>query len=66
MENTRTVELTDEQIAFVRQSLDYSAMRFRDYDYGPGLIEFGAQQRAREQATIDDIREALKSARPSA
>jgi hypothetical protein len=32
-------------IAFLRASLDYSAMHSRDYDYGPELVDFGKQQR---------------------
>ena len=59
MYEPRTIELTDEQIAFLRSSLDYSAMHSRDYDYGPELVDFGKQQRASEQAMIDSIRAVL-------
>jgi len=62
MSEAHTVELTDEQIAFLRASLDYSAMHSRDYDYGPELADFGKQQRASEQAMIDSIRGALADA----
>ena len=62
MSEPRTIELTDEQIAFLRASLDYSAMHSRDYDYGPELVDFGKQQRASEQAMIDSIRGALADA----
>jgi hypothetical protein len=55
--------MTDEQIEFLGTSLDYSAMRFRDYDYGPELAEFGKQQRATEQAMIESIRRALADAK---
>lgn len=65
MSDRQTIELTNNQIAFMRTSLDYSAMRFRDYDYGPDLAEFGKKQRAREQAMIDSIRHALDAARPA-
>jgi hypothetical protein len=41
MSEPRTLELTDEQIAFLQASLDYSAMHSRDYDYGPELVDFG-------------------------
>jgi hypothetical protein len=59
MSEPRTLELTDEQIAFLQASLDYSAMHSRDYDYGPELVDFGKQQRASEQAMIDSIRAVL-------
>ena len=59
MSEPRTIELTDEQISFLRTSLDYSAMHSRDYDYGPELVDFGKHQRASEQAMIDSIRAAL-------
>ena len=59
MSEPRTLELTDEQIAFLQASLDYSAMHSRDYDYGPGLVDFGKHPRASEQAMIDSIRAVL-------
>ena len=59
MSEPRTIELTEEQIAFLGASLDYSAMHSRDYDYGPELVDFGKQQRASEQAMIDSIRAVL-------
>ena len=59
----RTIELTEEQIAFLGISLDYSAMYSRDYDYGPELVDFGKHQRASEEAMIASIREALADAR---
>jgi hypothetical protein len=59
MSEPRTLELTDEQIAFLQASLDYSAMHSRDYDYGPELVDFGKRQRASEQAMIDSIRAVL-------
>ena len=55
----RTIELTAEQIVFLRASLDYSAMHSRDYDHGPELADVGTHQRASEEAMIDSIREAL-------
>ena len=62
MSEPRTIELTEEQIVFLRASLDYSAMHSRDYDYGPELVDFGEQQRASEQTMIDSIRGALADA----
>ena len=62
MSEPRTIELTDEQIAFLQASLDYSAMHSRDYDYGPELVDFGKRQRASEQAMIESIRGALAGA----
>jgi hypothetical protein len=63
MSERRTVELTEEQIAFLGISLDYSAMYSRDYDYGPELVDFGKQQRASEEAMIASLRGALADAR---
>ena len=60
MSEPRTIELTEEQIVFLRASLDYSAMHSRDYDYGPELADFGMHQRASEEAMIDSIRGALE------
>ena len=59
----RLRQLTEEQIAFLRASLDYSAMHSRDYDYGPELVDFGKHQRASEEAMIASIRGALADAR---
>ena len=65
MSEPRTIELTEEQIAFLGTSLNYSAMHSRDYDYGPELVDFGERQRASEQTMIDSIRGALADAHAS-
>jgi len=56
---TRIVELTGEQIAFLRTSLEYSAKQFRDYDYGPSLHDFGRERRQEMDEMIASIRRAL-------
>jgi hypothetical protein len=60
----RTVELTDQQIAFLRTSLDYSAQRFRDHDYGQDetIRKFGIERRAEADAVIASIRAAFSRA----
>lgn len=58
----RTVELTDEQIEFIRESLNYSAKAFRDASYegqDPGWV---AEHRQDRDALISSIREVLRDA----
>jgi hypothetical protein len=62
MSNTVAVTLTGEQIAFLRDSLDYSAEKFRNQDYGPGLDDFGRERRREMDEMIASIRAALADA----
>jgi hypothetical protein len=60
----RSVNLTDEQIEFIRTSLDYSARSVREYDYGsdPEMRQFGMKRRQEAADMIASIREALRKA----
>jgi hypothetical protein len=58
----RTVELTVEQIAFLRESLNYSAKAFRDSSYEGMDPAWVAQHRREKDEMITSIREALSSA----
>ena len=60
---TRTVELTDEQITFVRESLNYSAKALRNTSYEGQDREWVAQHRSERDALITSIRDALAAAR---
>ena len=60
----KQVELTDEQIEFLRTSLDYSAKNFRNYDDGPDLHDFGRERRQEMDERIAAIRRALADAQP--
>ncbi len=62
-----TVELTDQQIAFLLSGLDALERQFADYrHYGPGLEEF-ARAHSREMLDrIGGIRSALRRAKESA
>jgi hypothetical protein len=48
--NRHTVELTDQQIEFIRSSLDLSARAIREHDYGPTVDQawVAAHRRERE------------------
>ncbi|MEK6277746.1 MAG: hypothetical protein AABM29_07030 [Actinomycetota bacterium] len=59
-----TVQLTNEQIAFLRESLDYSAKAFRDADYTPQGQEWAAEHRREREEMIADIRTALAESSP--
>ena len=56
-------ELTDEQIAFVRESLNFSAKAFRNASYEGQDREWVAEHRSEREALITSIRDALGTAR---
>lgn len=55
----RTVQLTSAQIAFVRESLTYSAKAFRDAAYEGLDYTWVAEHRRQNEETIASIRAAL-------
>lgn len=57
------VELSDEQIGFLRESLDYSAKAFREYSYDGQDPVWVAQHRRERSEMISSIREALSNPR---
>ena len=59
---TRIVELTHEQIAFVRESLNYSAKAFRNASYKGQDRKWVAQHRSERDALITSIRRARRRA----
>jgi hypothetical protein len=61
----RTVELTDDQIAFLRESVDYSARAFREHDDRPLDQECANQQRLERETMIASIHHALADGAPS-
>jgi hypothetical protein len=56
------IRLTGEQIAFIRTSLDYSALALSNYDYGPVDRAWGAEHRRWQEDLIESIRQALSGA----
>lgn len=60
--NRRMAELTDEQIGFIGTSLDFSADKFRNYDYSPMDHRWAMEHRREQIEMIASIREALKEA----
>jgi hypothetical protein len=58
-EETRAVQLTAAQIAFMRTSLDYSSRAVREYDYGPADRSWVAARRREQDEMIRSIRQAL-------
>lgn len=60
---TRTVELTKNQIDFVLTSLSYSAKAVRDTSYRGEDPTLAAERRNNHDAMIMSIREALSAAR---
>lgn len=56
---TRTVELTGEQIACIRDSLNYKDKALRDTSYERQDRAWVARHRSEQDALITSIREAL-------
>lgn len=65
MSKTKSVLLTPEQISFLGESLDYSAQRFRDYDYSGQDRDWVAEHKREKEELIASIRQAFRSAEPS-
>jgi hypothetical protein len=59
------VELTDEQIDFLRQSLRYSDLRFSEDDCRPMDMAWMAKRRREKEEMITSICKALAEARAS-
>ena len=57
--NKRTVELTDEQISCMRESLRYSERAIRDYDYSPLDHAAASKLRNDKLTLLASVREAL-------
>jgi hypothetical protein len=55
----RTVELTEEQIAFLRLSLDYAQRAIDETSYDPQVQEWARTHGTDTAATIAALREAL-------
>lgn len=65
MPTTKSVRLTPDQLAFVKESLGYSAQRFRDYDYSSQDPAWAAERRKEKDEMIASIREAIADAEPA-
>jgi hypothetical protein len=59
MTETHTVELTEEQIACIRESLHYSARAIREHDYSPLDNEKAGKLRREKEDLIASARAAL-------
>lgn len=62
MDSTLSVALTAAQIAFIRESLKYSAKQLRDYSYAGQDPQWVAKHRQEQEAMLDSIRAALSAA----
>ena len=63
MGQRHAVGLTDEQIDFLRESLRYSDLRFREDECRPTDLAWMAERRREKEEMITSIREALAEAR---
>jgi len=62
MPRTRTVELADEQIAFLRAALEYIAQRVRDHADDPALAGLARWPAEGELTLIASVESALADA----
>jgi hypothetical protein len=63
MAPTKTVRLTDEQIEVIRESLKWTAKRYRDYDHsGSGDRAWVLEHRRAQDEQLEAVRVALASA----
>ena len=65
MGQRHAVELTDEQIDFLRESLRYSDLRFREDECRPTDLAWMAEWRRQKEEMITSICKALGEARSS-
>ncbi len=65
-EPTRTVELTEEQIAFLQTALDDSERILRKPSYDPQVQEWALRHAAHSLATVAAVRAALAEGSPEA
>ncbi|MEK6272540.1 MAG: hypothetical protein AABM42_07825 [Actinomycetota bacterium] len=65
MGQRHAVELTDEQIDFLRESLRYSDLRFREDECRPTDLAWMAEWRREKEEMIASICKALAEARAS-
>jgi hypothetical protein len=57
---TKTVRLTDKQIEAIRESLKWTAKRYRDYDHsGSGDPAWVLEHRRKQDEQVEAIRVAL-------
>jgi hypothetical protein len=63
---TRTVQLTDEQIALLITSLGFSAREIQNYDYAPADPDWARTHRNEQLELISNTRAALKAASAAA
>lgn len=64
-EKSYSVQLTEDQVAFLREALTYSAKAFRDASYEGQDPEWIRRQRREKDEMISSVREALNDAKNS-
>lgn len=62
MESTVSIAFTPAQIAFIRDSLNYTAKQFRDQSYAGQDPQWVAKHRRENEAMLDSICTALSAA----